>query len=49
VGHADRVERIFRLAKKYEGLFFCNNAYTGVGVNDCTKSAEETAKEILNG
>ena len=47
VGHADRVERIFRLAKKYEGLFFCNNAYTGVGVNDCTKAAKDTAERIL--
>ncbi|TCK06282.1 protoporphyrinogen oxidase [Phorcysia thermohydrogeniphila] len=49
VGHADRVERIFQLTKRHRGLYFCNNAYTGVGVNDCTKSAEETAKEILSG
>ena len=49
LGHAERVERIFQLAKKHRGLYFCNNAYTGVGVNDCTKAAEETAGEILNG
>ncbi|RUM45148.1 MAG: protoporphyrinogen oxidase [Desulfurobacterium sp.] len=49
LGHAERVERIFQLAKKHRGLYFCNNAYTGVGVNDCTKAAEEMAGEILNG
>ncbi|WP_163328525.1 protoporphyrinogen oxidase [Desulfurobacterium thermolithotrophum] len=47
VGHAERVERIFKLISKYTGLYLCNNAYTGVGVNDCTKAAKETAEKIL--
>jgi oxygen-dependent protoporphyrinogen oxidase len=47
VGHAEKVERIFKLAKKLQNLFLCNNAYKGVGVNDCTKAAEETANEIV--
>jgi len=47
VGHAERVERAFGLAEKLGGLYFCNNAYTGVGVNDCTKAALETAVKIL--
>ncbi|ADY72942.1 protoporphyrinogen oxidase [Desulfurobacterium thermolithotrophum DSM 11699] len=49
VGHAERVEKIFRLISKYPGLYLCNNAYTGVGVNDCTKAAEEVARRILDG
>ncbi|MEO2067885.1 MAG: protoporphyrinogen oxidase [Desulfurobacteriaceae bacterium] len=48
VGHAEKVERIFKLAKSVGNLFLCNNAYKGVGVNDCTKAAEETVNEILN-
>ncbi len=47
LGHSERVERIFSRARKIGGLYFCNNAYTGVGVNDCTKAAQETAEEIL--
>jgi len=49
VGHAEKVERIFKIAKRVGNLLLCNNAYKGVGVNDCTKAAEETANEILNG
>ena len=47
LGHSERVERIFSRAREIGGLYFCNNAYRGVGVNDCTKAAEETAEEIL--
>jgi oxygen-dependent protoporphyrinogen oxidase len=49
VGHAERVGKIFKLSSKYLGLYLCNNAYTGVGVNDCTKAAEEVAERILSG
>ncbi|WP_456420039.1 protoporphyrinogen oxidase [Thermovibrio sp.] len=47
LGHAERVERIFKRGRELGNLYFCNNAYTGVGVNDCTKAAQETAEEIL--
>ena len=47
LGHSERVDRIFEIGKKLKNLYFCSNAYRGVGVNDCTKLAEETAREIL--
>ncbi|WP_457680709.1 protoporphyrinogen oxidase [Thermovibrio sp.] len=47
LGHAERVERIFKLGRELGNLYFCNNAYTGVGVNDCTKAARETAEKIV--
>ena len=47
LGHSERVERIFKRGRELGNLYFCNNAYTGVGVNDCTKAAQETAEEIL--
>jgi len=47
LGHSERVEKIFKLGRELGSLYFCNNAYKGVGVNDCTKLAEETAKAIL--
>ncbi len=47
LGHSERVEKIFKKGKELGNLYFCNNAYTGVGLNDCTKAAKETAEEIL--
>jgi oxygen-dependent protoporphyrinogen oxidase len=47
IGHSERVERVFQLLKKHKGLFLCNNAYTGIGVNDCTRAGMETAKAVL--
>jgi oxygen-dependent protoporphyrinogen oxidase len=49
LGHCERVDRIFQIAENLGNLYFCNNAYRGVGVNDCTKLAEETAQKILKG
>lgn len=48
VGHSERVKKIFKLSSTYSGLYLCNNAYTGIGVNDCTRAARETAERILN-
>jgi len=49
LGHCERVDKIFQIAEKLGNLYFCNNAYRGVGVNDCTKLAEETVQKILRG
>jgi len=49
LGHCERVDRIFQIAENLGNLYFCNNAYRGVGVNDCTKLAEETVQKILEG
>ncbi len=46
LGHSERVDRIFEIGEKLGNLHFCSNAYRGVGVNDCTKLAEETAERI---
>ena len=47
LGHCERVDRIFEIGKKLGNLHFCSNAYRGVGVNDCTKLAQETAERIV--
>ena len=47
LGHCERVDRIFEIGEKLGNLHFCSNAYRGVGVNDCTKLAKETAEKIV--
>lgn len=46
LGHCERVDRIFEIGEQLGNLHFCSNAYRGVGVNDCTKLAQETAERI---
>ena len=47
LGHLERVQEVFRLGQELGNLFFCNNAYLGVGLNDCTKAALETAEKVI--
>ncbi len=47
LGHSERVDKIFEIGEKLGNLHFCSNAYRGVGVNDCTKLAEETVERII--
>ncbi len=47
VGHLDKVERMERALSALPGLALCGNAYRGVGVPDCVKSAEGAAEKIL--
>jgi oxygen-dependent protoporphyrinogen oxidase len=47
VGHSQKVKRIFEIGRELGSLYFCNNAYTGVGINDCTKAGQDTALQVL--
>lgn len=46
VGHRRRWEKIFQLMAQRRGLYVTGNAYDGVGVPDCIRLAEETAKVV---
>lgn len=48
VGHSGRLEEIETRRRSFPGLFITGNAYSGIGVNDCVKSATETAKEVVD-
>jgi oxygen-dependent protoporphyrinogen oxidase len=46
VGHQRRRKEIARLLEEYPGLFLTGNAYDGVGIPDCLRGVQETAKRI---
>lgn len=47
VGHLDKVERMENAIEATPGLALAGNAYRGVGIPDCVKSAGEAAEKIL--
>lgn len=50
VGHIERVDRIEQLtAEALPGVYFTGSAFKGVGIPDCIRQGEETAKAIING
>ena len=42
-----QVARVERGLAHLRGLFVTGNAYRGVGINDCTREAENTAQRVL--
>jgi len=50
VGHMERVDHIDRLAAEaLPNVHFTGSAFRGVGIPDCIRQGEETAKLIVNG
>lgn len=47
VGHPARVRRIKELLRHVPGLFLNNNAYEGIGLNDCVRNSRDTAHAVL--
>jgi oxygen-dependent protoporphyrinogen oxidase len=47
VGHVQRVVRIRELAAKHSGLALAGNAYDGVGIPQCIRSAKQAAAKLL--
>ena len=47
LGHLDRVAEIRRLAGRHPGLALAGNAYDGVGIPDCIRSARQAADSLL--
>jgi oxygen-dependent protoporphyrinogen oxidase len=43
VGHVQRVARIRELMAKHSGLALAGNAYDGVGIPQCIRSAKQAA------
>ena len=48
VGHLEKVRRIENELEAMPGLALAGNAYRGVGIPDCVKSANEAADKILD-
>jgi oxygen-dependent protoporphyrinogen oxidase len=48
LGHLDRVEALEEACSQWPGLYVTGNALRGVGINDCTREAEEVAVRLLD-
>ena len=48
LGHLARVEAIERLAAGLPGVALAGNAYHGVGIPDCVRSAERAVKAVTD-
>jgi oxygen-dependent protoporphyrinogen oxidase len=46
VGHSVRVEQIEARVRGIAGLFLAGNAFTGIGIPDCVKSAKTAAEAV---
>ena len=49
VGHLERVREIMALLRLQPGVYLTGSAYEGVGVPDCVRHAQETARATLAG
>ncbi len=47
VGHAERIKNIQAAVEKRPGLYLAGNAYSGVGISDCVRTAREAAERVL--
>jgi oxygen-dependent protoporphyrinogen oxidase len=47
VGHAARIMRINSLIEKYPRLYLAGNAFSGVGLSDCIRTAQVAAKKAI--
>lgn len=47
VGHAERIEQIDALSRKFRHFYITGNAYRGIGVNDCIENSSKLAERIL--
>lgn len=46
VGHLEKMDHLFQLAKKSPGLFLVGNSYRGIGIPDCIHAAQQVSQEI---
>lgn len=50
VGHDERMDQASQLLENYEGtLRVAGNSYTGVGLNDCVRSARDVVTGLVEG
>jgi len=48
VGHSERVDAILRRLQNHPGLFVTGNAYSGIGISDCIRTAKAAAEHALS-
>jgi protoporphyrinogen/coproporphyrinogen III oxidase len=48
VGHSERVDAILRRLQNHPGLFVAGNAYSGIGISDCVRTAKAAAEGALS-
>jgi oxygen-dependent protoporphyrinogen oxidase len=48
VGHSERVDAILRRLQNHPGLFVAGNAYSGIGISDCIRTAKAAAEGALS-
>jgi oxygen-dependent protoporphyrinogen oxidase len=49
MGHPERLQRLEQDLREYPGLYLLNNAYRGIGVNDCVREAKALAERLVGG
>ncbi len=47
IGHAEKVSWIEERTRLYPGLFLTGSAYRGIGISDCVRNGETTAKKVV--
>jgi oxygen-dependent protoporphyrinogen oxidase len=47
VGHSERVDAILRRLQDHPGLLVAGNAYSGIGLSDCIRTAKAAAESAL--
>ena len=48
VGHSERVDAISRRLQSHPGFFVAGNAYSGIGISDCIRTAKTAAERALS-
>ncbi|MBI4483047.1 MAG: protoporphyrinogen oxidase [Acidobacteria bacterium] len=48
LGHEERLRRLEEKLESHPGLFLTGNAYRGVGIPDCIREAQETARRTVD-
>ena len=48
VGHSERVDAILRRLQNHPGLFVAGNAYSGIGISDCIRTAKTATERTLS-
>ncbi len=49
MGHPERLRRLEKDLQEFPGLHLLNNAYRGIGVNDCVREAKALAERLVGG
>lgn len=48
VGHEDHIKRIASVLQKYPRMYLAGNAYSGIGISDCIRTARAAAQQAID-